>query len=166
MVPMMRTLAAAAGLLLLAGCAAGPSESPLAADHPANPNAAVPPLPERSQTLVVTAPVGRPAPDATPAHRHDAGAGHGTGAADGSHRHGTHQHTDGPQPAVTAATLPAAPSAFICPMHPEVVSADPNARCPVCKMKVNKPKPATTPAATAPAAKPGHAGHGGHDGGH
>ncbi|QOV91793.1 heavy metal-binding domain-containing protein [Humisphaera borealis] len=45
-----------------------------------------------------------------------------------------------------------------CPMHPQVVSADADAKCPKCGMKL-KPIPATQSATTAPAAGHDHGGH-------
>ncbi|HEY0709223.1 MAG TPA: efflux RND transporter periplasmic adaptor subunit, partial [Polyangia bacterium] len=60
-----------------------------------------------------------------------------------------------PAPATAAASAPAADPKtaqlkYHCPMHPEVTSDDPNARCPKCGMKL-EPRPAVAPTSTAAA---------------
>ena len=128
-------------LALLGGCAGDVRTAELGAEHPASPSAAEAPLPPPSQTLAIdtaAAPSGD-APGVIPPQVRGPGG--------------------------TPATAPAGVR-YACPMHPEVTSADPNARCPKCGMKVNKPvkSAATAPAATRPipgtaAQQPGH----GHD---
>ena len=54
---------------------------------------------------------------------------------------------------------------YACPMHSEITSANPNDKCPKCKMKINKPVKAAPSPATAPA-DGGHVGHGNEHGGH
>jgi hypothetical protein len=36
----------------------------------------------------------------------------------------------------TPATKPAAGGRYVCPMHDQVTSDDPNARCPICSMRL------------------------------
>lgn len=142
---------------LLVGCA---RTTPMALhpEHPANPDAAEAPLPQASQTLAIKEAVAPPASNEEAGVRHDA-------------QH-MRQSAAPTQPGAT--TAPAAhPAArqlgqplFMCPMHPEVTSSDPNNRCPKCKMKINKPVKQQAPtAATQPTPSPaegaGHEGHGG-----
>ena len=58
----------------------------------------------------------------------------------------------------SAATM-AAGAMYACPMHPDVTSTDPEAKCPKCQMKINKPvtRPTTT---SAPAPQHDHGGGG------
>jgi Cu(I)/Ag(I) efflux system membrane fusion protein len=59
-----------------------------------------------------------------------------------------------PPPAGTsAAAMSAGPTEYTCPMHPEVVTTDPAARCPTCKMKLVARQPAGAPS-PAPVAPP------------
>lgn len=47
------------------------------------------------------------------------------------------------------AEVPAAPPSqalYACPMHPHVTSIDPEARCPECGMRINKPIATEDPA--------------------
>jgi Cu(I)/Ag(I) efflux system membrane fusion protein len=53
-------------------------------------------------------------------------------------------------PAATTATAPAAKGRYFCPMHPEVASDDPNARCPKCGGMKLVPRPAATAAPGSP----------------
>ena len=121
--------------LALAGCQGSniAFEPPLG--HPANPDSTVSAAAARPETLslsdAVSSEAVRQVPDSHATH----GAANATSNAEG--------------PSATAAA-PEAGALYSCPMHPQFTSADPNARCPECKMKMNKPVRA--PAATAPAA--------------
>jgi hypothetical protein len=127
---MMRTTGIVVLLLVLVGCAsdAGPS-TPTPPDHPAAANAQSSDLPRPRLSLSMPQHGGLAQQAASPAT----------------------------QPATQPATRPSeGPQLYACPMHPQVTSADPNARCPECGMKINKPV-----AAPAPAEEPGdHAHHG------
>jgi hypothetical protein len=183
---MLTRAACALGLMLLAGCASESIPASPPADHPANPAAAESELPPPSHTLAL-APTG---PDA--AHKQmSSGSDQSRGSPSEEHAH--HQHADAQQQPSADAATPMTPGAnggphaghlnqggaaktrpattqplYVCPMHPEVVSLNPNDLCPKCNMKINKPvRPATAPAPVpAPLAPAGghdaHQGHGGH----
>lgn len=146
---MNRLLPVLMGTYLLAGCA---STAPMVIgpDHPANPDAADAPRAPFSQTLAINATGAPPTPKENAGMRHDA-----------HHM----QHSTAPtQPGET--TAPAAretEALFMCPMHPEVTSTNPNDRCPKCGMKINKPvkRQATTTATQLAPAPERHEGHGG-----
>jgi hypothetical protein len=182
---MLTRVASALGLVLFTGCASAPVIEPLPADHPANPAAAEVEPPPPSQTLALNnAGVhGLANPKSTAAnhpagatgdghaHHHNAEAQPQPRAADpdpgGSVTSNPHAHHGNHGGA--AATRPATTQPlYVCPMHPEVVSSNPNDRCPKCGMKINKPlrptsPPAQVPAAPAPAGGlDAHKGHGGH----
>lgn len=110
------------GAGLLSGCAGQQTAQELPSDHPASPSARTSPLPPNSPTLQQQ-PMAE-GPDSVPAG-HDAKAP----AAGAAHDH----HGSGQADAQR--TQPAA-AAYVCPMHPEVTSDDPNARCPKCGMKL------------------------------
>src|SRR5262245_2935456 len=104
---------------LLSGCAASYSEPVLSTDHPANPSAIESPEPARSETLDLAAadpivPV-QPAP------------AKGMGQVESGQMH----HAP-------AASEPAGNALYVCPMHPEVTSDQPDQRCPKCGMKLKK----------------------------
>lgn len=149
-------------LIPVAGCWSAATDMRLPADHPANPDASATPVGPRSMTLAVGA------EDATPPSR-DGGSGPSADTATPAHVHGGHAGNVSPQaasPEAAPATAPSTGAIYVCPMHPEVVSADPNARCPKCNMKINKPKPVgSAPAAVTPPALPGHAAHESQEGG-
>jgi hypothetical protein len=109
----MRILTFLSALLFLAGCA-DTVPMVLSQDHPANPDAAAAPATQPSTTLALTVP-----PASAPTHGGEAA---------------THAAHAGP--AVTPpASSPSVKAAYVCAMHPEVVSDQP-ARCPKCKMKL------------------------------
>jgi hypothetical protein len=150
--PAAVTLAALAG-----GCTGAVRTSPPGADHPGNPAAVEAPAPAPTTTLAVRTPVtsGPEVEGVVPPQVGDpGGSGHAGHAGHAMPAHG--------MPMARSASAPATAPAgtlYACPMHPKVTSTDPNARCPECTMKINKPvvaatAPATRP--TAPAAGPGH----------
>ena len=145
----------------LSGCTTGNSDTGLSIDHPANPEAAVTPARPPTTTLAVNL-ADRPTSSGGTAATAGGGSAEGAGQAAG---HAGHSAPSSPSaaPAASPGVAPAGQNLFVCPMHAEVVSADPNARCPKCMMKINKPKPAT--ASQAPAGAQGHTGHGAHEGG-
>jgi hypothetical protein len=123
----MRLTAVRAGVafVILGGGCAGPVQIVQPGpDHPANPAAAVAPLPPASTTLATNASV--------------TSLGETRGVAS-------------PQPSTTS---PATGQLYACPMHAEVTSTNPNDRCPKCGMKVNKPAKPTTAPAGRPVARP------------
>ena len=149
------------GVALLVGCASPGAGPDLPADHPANPNAAVAPLPQSSTTLAL-GPDQRSTPASPNPGGQDAANVHGdaaepSGEASG-HAHHDHQAVEPNDPAkggakaAPAATTRAAEGSavYACPHHPEVVSDKSDQRCPKCNMKLVRQD--------APAA----AGHGGH----
>ena len=146
---------------VLSGCATGTSDTQLSLDHPANPESAVTPARPRSTTLAMNA-AERPASTGGTAADAGAGSAESSGHAGGHAAHSA-PPMSGAAPAAPAGGAPVGQNLFACPMHPEVVSADPNARCPKCMMKINKPKPAAAP--EVPAGAQGHTGHGAHGGG-
>src|SRR5687768_948741 len=158
MIPRFPLVAAVAGMLL-AGCATNPELPSLAEDHPANPQAAASPLPHPSQTLALD--TSSPAPQQQPKPAMEQGGGAKPITDPGAHHHHASESVR-PKETATPAAAATSTATHICPMHPEVVSSDPNTRCPKCGMKVNKPKPPSAAAET----KPGHDPHEGHKGGH
>ena len=132
---------------LVGGCAgAVRTESP-APDHPANATAAEAPPPAPSTTLALRAPM-------TSGPEVDGVVPPQVGKPGGSDHSGHAGHAMPAGPSAPAGTT------YVCPMHPKVTSTDPNARCPECNMKINKPAKSTTAPATRPA--PGHShDHGG-----
>jgi hypothetical protein len=108
-------------VVALTGCAARYTEPALSADHPANPDAAqvstsAQPS-HRTLDLSQTDPIAS-MPEGPKTRHEDHGAGH------------TDQHSAPDQS--TGAAL------YVCPMHPEVTSDQPNQRCPKCGMKLKK----------------------------
>ncbi len=158
-------------LFALGGCATQSPLQPLPTDHPAHPEAAVASAAPPSMTLAVNEPV-RSASPKTPAMDHgSSGMKHGAGLM----RHDDHaSHGTAAPPPPAAASQPSAaqgatgPALYACPMHPKVVSTNPNDRCPECKMKINKPVKQAAAPSSAPAAPAGadHAAHGHEHGGH
>ena len=118
---MMTRVCAVMCLSLLGGCATNFSPD-LPATHPANPSAEAA-QPEAPSTVLA---IGTAGP---------------AGSADAEAPPGTHH--------AGAATAQTGSTAFVCPMHPRVTSSDPNAKCPECGMKINKPvKPAASKPST------------------
>ena len=148
-----RIILSMVAVLLLCGCAHTTSP-PLPSNHPANPAAAVAPLPSLSQTLAIDDST-LPQPGTSPAalkpemggmthdmkgmqHDHDMG-----GMKDmAGMKHvppATQPGENAPlsAPRWTPTTLPAttAASVYTCKMHPEVISNTPG-KCPKCGMKL------------------------------
>ncbi len=127
------------GLALAMSCASQPPPRPVAVD-PSNPSAPeAPPL----ETSNVLAPVPSPTPEAHPAQPDGAAAG--LPAPMPEHHHGaTAREAGGGDHQMEAPRAPASESpatVYTCPMHPEVISAEPGS-CPKCGMKL-VPKRAT-----------------------
>ena len=160
---MMTRVMSVLGLALLAGCAAQvPQELP--ATHPASAAAEEAPRAERSTVLAINA--------ADPAQTGGSAAPAGRAASHEGigHHAGTHDGTAEGNQGAAAHTTPSTQAApgqqlYVCPMHPKVTSASPSDKCPVCKMKINKPVKAKAPPAATPASSGhgagGHEGHGG-----
>ena len=148
------------GLALLSGCAGDGGQPRLASDHPANPDAAVAPLPPPSETLAVAANMPpAAAPEGAQDHsamQHGREHGeHGGTAQRGTDATGHAQHGKPAQPTTSPSTAshPTGASAvYVCPHHPEVTSDKPDERCPKCEMKLVK-------RATKPDTATGHEGH-------
>jgi hypothetical protein len=142
-------------LVASAGCA-GTATRGLPDNHPASDMAESTPLPPRSTTLVVgpvATPTAAPAPGARPSAPHDHAAGQAMPSSDQTLN------------SAAAGTAVAAGAAYVCPMHPEVVSAKADDRCSKCNMKLRAKPGAVTPASTRSATQPagGHQhDHGGH----
>lgn len=186
---MFNRITLALGVLVLAGCAATPSQTTSGPDHPASPDAPAAPLPAVSSTLAIGPAPQTSAMNAAEAEGGGGHAGHeSSGAMSGSQGTTGQQMPDGakvpddagaraahgaPSPAGSA-PLPAGSAGgvarYACPMHPKVVSANPTDKCPICKMKINKPIKSGAMPATKPAAAPSRGGadnaqgqHGGHE---
>lgn len=121
---MTKILSITAAALLAAGCARTTQPQPLSSDHPASVDAPASDLPESSNTLSQSEPVG-------PSN---------TQAGNAVHQHGGHggmQHNMTPVPAEQLGATTQPHAAYVCPMHPEVTS-DQSSRCPKCGMKLVK----------------------------
>ncbi|MDQ3439454.1 MAG: hypothetical protein M3478_03795 [Planctomycetota bacterium] len=168
---MMKSISLLTASLLLAGCGRT-TAMVLGPDHPASPDAPVAAVPPPSTTLAVTnAPASPPPADAHAGHgpapmNH---AGHGATHTNHAGHGAAHGRTAASQPSAESPTTQAhARVMHVCPMHPKVISTNPNDRCPECNMKINKPVKQGAAPSTAPAtpAGGGHAGHGDEHGGH
>jgi len=96
------------------GCSPRPVDMSPGPDHPANPDAMAASLPERSTGLTTAS---EPTTDG-PRDRHMHGGSTAAAPASSS------------APATNAAAI------YVCPMHPEVTSDQPDQRCPKCGMKL------------------------------
>jgi hypothetical protein len=111
--------------VLGAGCTSRGERAPLAANHPANPNASESPIVPPSQTLAAS--------DAATTARADEPAGTQHDMSGMSNSMPGMQHDDR-----SAATQPATTQAaaiYTCPMHPQVISDKPG-KCPICGMRL------------------------------
>lgn len=107
-------------VVLLCGCAASYTEPTLPEDHPGNPHASAAPMPVLSSTL--DAGSANPlAPEDPPASGDYAALGQPSAAAPANQAEG---------PASQGIVV------YACPMHPEVTSTDPEARCHRCGMRL------------------------------
>ena len=126
---MFRTLSLLT-LAALVGCAGPRAASELPDDHPANPAAATAPLPPASNALSSHDPL-------QPAATRDEHGNHAVPQpTTPQYDHAAHAAP----PATTPDAAPAPQAAtYVCPMHPEVTSHDPAARCPKCGMRLEEP---------------------------
>jgi hypothetical protein len=134
---MRRTIGIVA-LLFISGCAEKAYMYEPAADHPANPQAATAALPPASNVLAVgegvSAGAGDPLAAIVRPPQADANAGH-TGHDEHAAPTAPAGHGGHSAPATTRSA-----AAYVCPMHPEVTSNDPKARCHICGMFLKPPK--------------------------
>jgi hypothetical protein len=116
------------------GCA-GPGLPPVAAGHPASPEAPESPVPARSSILDVERADPVPPVAAQPAAEGTSGehATHGAEASGPSSSHEGH----GPPENAPAATQTEQEAMYVCPMHQEVTSSKPG-KCPKCFMRLRK----------------------------
>ena len=137
--------------LLVAGCA---TTAPVVVgnDHPASADAMAAPARAPSQTLALEGDASTSGPPAM-------GAAAPTGNMPGNMPGNMTGNMQSPSGAGTTRPAAGDQALYACPMHPEVTSTDPTARCPKCGMRINKlvsaPSPATSPANDAG----GHQGH-------
>jgi|SRR5690625_777503 len=110
-------------VLFLSGCASGFKEIKLSEDHPAHPEATATSLPLRSQSLAI----------AEQDRHSDARAAAGAESVN----QGDHSAMDhGNSEAEREEKEDEPEGIYACPMHPEVTSNDPEARCPKCGMRL------------------------------
>jgi hypothetical protein len=128
---MIKIILLFAASLLTIGCATT-TPMTLGADHPANRDASISPLPPPSTTLALpgASTATTNAVNTRVQKNHDTPHAHGAPAAT------TQPHATG-----APTTQPRAQALYVCPMHPEVVSNKPG-RCPKCEMYLVKKKEA------------------------
>ena len=144
--------------LFAGGCATTRTETELPLTHPANPAGASAALPRASTTLdVAMADPILPARESAPAGADGGGTDH---AAMG---HGAHGATHAAAPPAASSNQASGQTLYMCPMHPEVTSTNPNDRCPTCNMKINKPIKGKAQAAATPEKSAVQESHGAHD---
>jgi len=160
MSPTMRTLIAAAlGAPLLAGCASTPTEPPLTAGHPANPDAPAAPLPARSRTLALDDSPPPAVLEPMPAMEH---GGTDSGMSGMSGMSGTHHHAAS-MPGTQHATPATEPGENAAPSAPRwTLATMPATSTPGGAAHEPAHEPDRAPARDGQAGQPDHAGHGGH----
>jgi heavy metal-binding protein len=156
----MKKISAFAALMLIASCANGYRNPSLSVDHPANPEAMTAPEGKPSRTLdlasveLPSAERGAEMPGmqghgeshdhhhapARNAEHNNAASKEDTSPPSPHEAHQSQENHAGHTEAGANPMSAAHKGAYECPMHPEVTSDDPDARCPKCGMKLVRKK--------------------------